>query len=315
MAASDASPPTPPIARRRSQTLLRIRETVIKSALFACALFSVLITALIILILFGEAIRFFRLDEVTLREFAFGLRWSPLLGEVKHFGVWPLITGTFLVTAVAAAVAIPFGLVTAIFLSEYAPRPVRATLKPVLEVLAGIPTVVYGYFALTVITPALRTIHDGFEIYNAFSAGVAVGIMTLPIVCSLSEDALHSVPRSLREGAYALGGTRFDVAVKVVTPAALSGVIAAFLLAIARAVGETMIVALAAGSNPTLTLDPRREVQTMTAYMVQIFLGDVSNFGPEYLSSYAVAATLFLMTFLLTLLGARVLKRFREVYE
>jgi phosphate transport system permease protein len=202
-----------------------------------------------------------------------------------------------------------------VYLSEYAPSRVRALLKPVLEILAGIPTVVYGFFALTVITPALQKMHGGFDPYNATSAGIAVGVMTLPIVTSLSEDALQAVPRSLREGAYAVGGTKFDVSVRVVVPAALSGVVAAFLLAIARAIGETMIVALAAGNLPILTLDPTQQTQTMTGWMVQMFKGDVSNFGAEFYSSYAVAAMLFVLTFLITLAGARVLKRFREVYE
>ncbi len=259
--------------------------------------------------------------HVTFLGFITGTEWNPLLGAEKHFGVWPLIAGTVLVATIAMCIAIPFGLITAIFLSEYAPRRLRAVLKPALEVLAGIPTVVYGFFALTVITPLLRELNWmlpaslEFGPYNAMSAGIAVGIMCLPIVSSLSEDALQAVPRSLREGAYALGGTRFDVSVKVVTPAALSGIVAAFLLAIARAVGETMIVALAAGGAARLTANPADEVQTMTAYMVQIFLGDASNFGPEYLSAYAVGATLFIITLILTLIGGRILKRFREVYE
>jgi len=264
---------------------------------------------------------------VSLGEFVTGTEWNPLLGAEKHFGIWALVSGTLLVAGVAMLIAIPFGLITAIFLSEYAPRRLRAVLKPTLEILAGIPTVVYGFFALTVITPTLRggalwftgLFSDDpepvFGIYNAFSAGVAVGIMCLPIVSSLSEDALQAVPRSLREGAHAVGGTRFDVSVKVVVPAALSGVMAAFLLAIARAVGETMIVALAAGNAARFSFDPTQETQTMTAYMVQIFLGDASNFGPEYLSAYAVGATLFVMTFILTVIGARVLKRYREAYE
>ncbi|MEC9374377.1 MAG: phosphate ABC transporter permease subunit PstC, partial [Planctomycetota bacterium] len=259
--------------------------------------------------------------HVTFGEFITGREWNPLLGAEKHFGIWPLIAGTALVAGIAMCIAIPFGLITAIFLSEYAPRRLRAFLKPALEVLAGIPTVVYGFFALTFITPLLRNFNGllpealEFGPYNAMSAGIAVGIMCLPIVSSLSEDALQAVPRSLREGAFALGGTRFDVSVKVVTPAALSGVMAAFLLAIARAVGETMIVALAAGGTPRLTINPAAEVQTMTAYMVQIFLGDASNFGPEYLSAYTVGATLFVITLILTLIGGRILKRFREVYE
>ncbi len=322
--------------RVRSTRLKRIKERAVIAVLALCGLFSIATTGTIIFVLLKETIAFLRLDEVSLTDFAFGLEWNPLMGAEKHFGIWPLITGTLLVTVIAALVAIPLGLISAIYLSEYAPSRVRAVLKPVIEVLAGIPTVVYGFFALTIITPALRAAglwftgsilghaepSPIFGVYNALSAGIAVGIMCLPIVCSLSEDALRAVPRSLREGAYALGATRLDVALRVVTPAALSGIIAAFLLAISRAVGETMIVALAAGASPPRLHDsllsginPASDTQTMTAYMVQIFLGDASNFGPEYLSSYAVAAVLFVMTFVLTLIGARVLKRFREVYE
>lgn len=307
--------PTHARPRERSGLVQRVREFLSRAFLLGCAVFSIATTLAIIIVLFSESAKFFGLEEVTFFKFMTGTEWNPLLGAQKHFGIWPLIAGTLLVTAVAAIVAIPLGLITAIYLSEYAPRKVRLVLKPILEVLAGVPTVVYGFFALTVITPALRSIHEGFEVYNAFSAGLAIGIMCLPIVCSLSEDALQAVPRSLREGAYALGGTRFDVSVRVVTPAALSGVIAAFVLAIARAVGETMIVALAAGNAAKMTLDPRVEVQTMTAYIVQIFLGDASNYGPEYLSSYAVAATLFVMTFMLTILATIIMKRYREVYE
>jgi phosphate transport system permease protein len=309
--------PAAPLAdgRPRSKALRRVREGCIMAGLIGCGAFSIATTVTIIMILAVEALRFFRLDEVSFWGFISGTRWSPLLGAEKHFGVWPLVCGTLLVTAVAMSVALPLGLVTAVWLSEYARPRVRAVVKPVLEVLAGIPTVVFGFFALTVITPGLRWLHEGFGVYNAASAGLAVAVMCLPIVTSLSEDALRAVPRSLREGAFGLGATRFEVAVRVVTPAALSGIIAAFLLAIARAVGETMIVSLAAGASPSMTLDPRNEVQPMTGYMVQIFLGDASNFGPEYYSSYAVAATLFLMTLLLTLIGHRVRVRYRQVYE
>jgi phosphate transport system permease protein len=293
----------------------RAREFIIRALLISCATFSVLTTFAIIFILLGETWRFFSMPEVSVKEFFTGTEWKPLLGSTKHFGIWPLVTGTMLVTGIAMLVALPLGLLTAVFLSEYAPPKLRAVAKPVLEILAGVPTVVYGFFALTVITPALQGIHSGFETYNALSAGIAVGIMCLPIVSSLSEDALHAVPRALREGAYAVGGTRFDVSVKVVIPAALSGIVAAYLLAIARAVGETMIVALAAGNLAQMAYDPRGQAQTMTAYMVQIFLGDVSNFGAEYYSSYAVAAMLFLMTFAFTLIGHRVRVRFREAYE
>ncbi len=303
------------LGRPRSKRLQRIRERGIALLLAGCGLFSVMITVTIIVVLAKETIAFFGLDEVSITDFLFGTQWNPLLGADKHFGIWPLVCGTMAVTAVAMSFALPLGLITAIYLSEYAPPKLRAVLKPSLEVLSGIPTVVFGFFALTMLTPALQWFHDGFQVYNAFSAGLAVGMMCLPIVCSLTEDALRAVPRGLREGGYAVGANKFEVSVKIVVPAAMSGVVAAFLLAIARAIGETMIVALAAGSAPRLTLDPRSEVQTMTGYMVQIFLGDASNFGPEYLSSYAVAAMLFLFTFILTVIGHRVRMRFREVYD
>ena len=266
-----------------------------------------------------------RSREVTPVEFLTGTKWSPLLGEEKHFGIWPLITGTLLITLIAAIFALPIGLVTAVFLSEYAPTRLRSFLKPILEVLAGIPTVVYGFFALTVLTPGLNWLgefYNGlvngdllFDSYNAMAAGLAVGIMILPIVSSLAEDALRAVPRSLRDGAYALGSTRFDVSVRVVVPAALSGIMASFLLAITRAVGETMIVALAAGGLAQMAYDPTGPAQTMTAYMVQIFLGDAPATGVEYKSSYAVAAVLFIMTLVLTIAGNVILRKFREEYE
>jgi phosphate transport system permease protein len=301
--------------RPRSRRLARLSDLAVRWSLFGCAAITILTTVAIVAVLLGETVRFFATEEVTVLEFLTSGTWSPLLGARKQFGIWPLVLGTLLVTGVAAAVCLPVGLITALYLSEYAPRKMRAAVKPALEILAGIPSVVYGFFALTVITPALRAVHGDFEIYNATSAGLAVGIMCLPIVSSLSEDAIQAVPRSLREAAYAVGATKFDVSVKVVVPAALSGIIAAFLLAIARAIGETMVVALAAGGLAQLTLDPRESVQTLTAYMVQIFLGDASNFGPEYYSAYAVAATLFVMTFIITMVSHRVLARFREVYE
>jgi len=299
----------------RSVALRKRTERVIRATLFLCAALSVLSTATILIVLAAETISFFETDEATVTDFLFGTTWSPLLGAEKHFGILPLITGTLLVTVVAAAFALPLGLVTAIYLSEYARPKVRATLKPVLEVLAGVPTVVYGFFALAVITPGLQLFSDKFGSYNAMSAGLAVGIMILPIVCSLSEDSLRAVPKSLREGAYALGSTRFDVSTRVVVPAALSGIVAAFLLAITRAIGETMIVALAAGGLARITWRPWDETQTMTAYMVQIFLGDAPANGVEYKSSYAVAFVLFLLTLGLTIIGNAVLRRFREEYD
>ncbi len=312
--ASATAPPLQFSRRLRSRSALRFREGIVKALLILCGVFSLGTTITIIAVLLIEAVTFFQMDGVSLVEFFTTSQWNPLLGAEKHFGIWSLISGTMLVTAVAMVLALPLGLITAIYLSEYAPRKLRAVLKPTLEVLAGIPTVVYGFFALTAITPALKMLHDGFNIYNAFSAGIAVGILCLPTVSSLAEDALQAVPRSLREAAYGLGATKFDVSVKVVLPAALSGIVSAFLLAIARAIGETMIVALAAGSMPHLTMDVREEVQTMTGFMVQMALGDVSNFGPEYSSMYAVAATLFVMTFSLTVIGGQVRRRFREAY-
>lgn len=301
--------------RERSRTLRRFREAFMTAALMACAIFSTLTTFAIIGVLLEETRRFFTMPDVSLGEFFLTATWQPLLGAEKHFGVWPLVCGTMLVTGVSALLALPLGLITAIYLSEYAPRSLRAVLKPVLEILAGIPTVVYGFFALTFITPALLGAGVEVDSYNALSAGLAVGIMTLPIVCSLSEDALQAVPRSLREGAYACGGTRLDVSLRVVVPAALSGIIASYLLAIARAIGETMIVALAAGGLAQLTADPRDQVQTMTGYMVQIFLGDASAAGVEYRSSYAVAFMLFLMTLVVTIVGYRIMRRYREEYQ
>ena len=315
MSTTADQPHHPRETRRRSAAARGFIDGVVRVVLVLCGAVSIITTFAIIGILLEETRRFFILPEVSVSEFFLGTEWSPLLGAEKHFGIWPLICGTMIVTAVAAVLALPLGLIVAIYLSEYAPRRLRTILKPALETLAGIPTVVYGYFALVVLTPALQTIDGSIESYNALSAGLAVGIMTLPIVSSLSEDALQAVPRGLREGAYAVGATKFDVSLKVVLPAALSGVVASYLLAIARAIGETMIVALAAGGLAQLTLDPRDQVQTMTGYMVQIFLGDTDALGVEYRSSYAVAAVLFVMTFILTVIGHRILVRFREVYE
>jgi phosphate transport system permease protein len=292
---------------------LWIRERIVRSLLFLCAALSILTTFTIIVILVRETASFFEMEGVTFGKFFGSLTWSPLFTE--EIGIWPLVSGTMLVTVVAMIVALPLGLVTAIYLSEYAPRKLRATLKPTLEILAGIPTVVYGYFALMTITPGLKMLHPGFNIYNAFSAGLAVGILCLPTVCSLAEDALRAVPRSLRDAAYGLGGTRFDVSIKVVVPAALSGIVSAYLLAISRAIGETMIVALAAGARPQITMDPRSEIQTMTGWMVQMALGDASHASMEYYSMYAVAGVLFAITFILTVLGNVVRMRFREAYE
>ena len=299
--------------RHKSQRWSQFRDRAVRTFLVFCALMSIMVTFAIIVVLMREAAQFFQMEEVTFAKFLGQTKWSPLFGG--EIGIWPLVCGTLLVTAVAMSVALPLGLITAIYMSEYAPRQLRNTLKPTLEILAGIPTVVYGYFALTVITPGLKVIYEGFNVYNAFSAGLAVGILCLPTVCSLAEDALQAVPRSLRDAAYGLGSTRFDVATKVVVPAGLSGIVSAFLLSIARAIGETMIVALAAGATARMTIFPTKEVQTMTGWMVQMAKGDASHESMEYYSMYAVAAVLFLMTLSLTVLGNIVRQRFREEYQ
>ena len=232
----------------------------------------------------------------------------------RSYGVLPLVSGTLLVTLIAAAVALPVGLMTAIFLSEYAPDKLRRVIKPILEVLAGIPTVVYGYFALTFVTPLLQVIFDDLNIFNALSAGLVLGVMIIPMVSSLSEDAMMSVPRSLREGAYALGATRYEVSLRVVVPAALSGIIAAFILAISRAVGETMLVTIAAGATPSMSFNPMESVQTMTAYIVQLSLGEAPVGSLEYNTIFAVGLLLFLMTLTMNLLGFWIVRKFREEY-
>jgi phosphate transport system permease protein len=298
-----------------SRRFLKWKERGIFSLLNSAALFSVFITLAIVWVLGVETTHFFQQDEVSFREFFFTTQWNPLLGAEKHFGIWSLVCGTFLVAGVALLVAVPLGLITAIYLSEYAHPRVRSILKPALEILAGIPTVVYGFFALTLLTPALKGISEDFGSFNALAAGIAVGILILPIITSLSEDALKAVPQSLRDSALGLGATRFDTSFKVVFPAALSGITSAVLLAAARAIGETMIVALAAGSTPKVTADVRDEVQTMTGFMVQMALGDVSNYGVEYYSMYAVAAVLFGLTLGFTLVGAYIRRRYREVYD
>jgi phosphate transport system permease protein len=299
--------------RPRSRRMRIFRERCVVAVLFLCGMFSIGTTAAIVYMLASESWHFFGLDEVDFWSFLFGLKWAPLLGAEHKFGVLPLIWGTTLVAIIAGCVSIPLGLVSAVYMSEYAPRRVRAVLKPTLEILAGIPTVVYGVFALTIITPAIRFLFDDIGTFNALSAGIAVGIMALPTVSSLSEDALGAVPRSLRQGAYALGSTKFDVSVKVVVPAALSGVIASFLLAIARAVGETMIVVLAAGSTAEFN-GPLESVQTLTAFMVQIVLGDAPHGTVEYYSIFAVGGVLFAMTMVVTLAGTYLRNRFREEY-
>ena len=289
-----------------------LKETAIGWLLFACAGVSTLVTAGIVFVLLRETVGFF--SEVSILEFFTDTQWTPQFQE-KHFGVLPLMAGSLLIAAGAAVVAVPTGLLTAIYLSEYARSRTRAILKPTLEVLAGIPTVVYGYFALTFVTPMIRRVFPETDIFNAASAAIVVGIMIIPTVSSLSEDALRAVPRHLREAAFGLGATKLEVSLRVVVPAALSGVIASFILGISRAVGETMAVAIAAGNLAQLTLNPLESIQTMTAYIVQVSLGDTPQGTIVYQTLFAVAFTLFLITLAMNVLSQWVMGRFREVYE
>ena len=288
-----------------------LEGSIVKYIFLACASLSILTTLAILLTLSYQAYEFFK--EISIIEFLTGTRWTPIL-KPRSYGVLPLVSGTLLVTVIAAMVAIPIGLTTAIFLSEYAPDWLRRIIKPILEVLAGIPTVVYGYFALTFVTPLLQVFLPDLIIFNALSAGIVMGVMIIPMVSSLSEDAMISVPRSLREGAYALGATRYEVSLRIVVPAALSGIIAAFIIAISRAIGETMLVTIAAGATPKMTFDPTESIQTMTAYIVQLALGEAPVGSLEYNTIFAVALVLFALTLLMNLLGFWIVTRFREEY-
>lgn len=290
---------------------LRI-ETAVYAMLFCCAAASVITTFGIVVVLVSQSAPFF--SEVSLFEFLLGTKWTPLFVP-QHFGILPLVGGTTLVAGGAALLAIPFGLGTAIYLSEYASPLVRDVVKPLLEILAGIPSVVFGYVAVVFISPHIRELFPTAELFNAANASIVVGIMILPMIVSLSEEVLRSVPRSLREGAYALGATKLDVTIGVVVPAAMSGIVASFLLAIARAVGETMAVTLAAGATPNLTLNPLESVQTMTAYIVEVSSGDIPAGSVEHRTIFAVGLTLFGMTLTLNVLAQWILSRVREKYE
>ncbi|MGE3508744.1 MAG: phosphate ABC transporter permease subunit PstC [Vicinamibacterales bacterium] len=295
------------MAQRRRAVI----EFAIEHALLACAAGSILVTVGIIGVLLFETVAFLR--EVPISEFLFGTVWTPLFAD-RHFGVLPLVSGTLLASLIAMVVALPAGLLTAIYLSEYASSNLRRTVRPVLEILAGVPTVVYGYFALQFVTPLLQVVVPGLAGFNALGPGIVMGIMILPLVSSLSEDALHNVPNGLREGAYALGATKMQTALRVVVPAAFSGISAAAILAVSRAIGETMIVAIAAGQQPRLTLDPRVPVETMTAYIVQVSLGDTPAGTLEYRTIFAVGMLLFVSTFVLNLASTWLRNRFREEY-
>ncbi|MHB1195033.1 MAG: phosphate ABC transporter permease subunit PstC [Longimicrobiales bacterium] len=294
---------------RRSRN---VKERAIGLVLFASAAASTLITLGIVVVLLGETLTFF--SHVSPVKFFFGTQWTPLF-QNPEFGVLPLMAGSFVVAAGAAVIAVPVGLLSAIFLSEYSGPRLRGVLKPVLEILAGIPTVVYGYFALTFITPLLRTVYPATEIFNAASAAIVVGIMIIPTVSSLSEDALRAVPTALREGAYGLGATKMEVSLRVVVPSALSGIIASFILGLSRAVGETMAVAIAAGNMPNLTLNAFESMQTMTAYIVQASLGDTPHGSVGYQTIFAVGMTLFLITLVMNVFSQWILSRFREEYQ
>jgi len=296
---------------RRLRKSNRLRETAIRRLLLCCALLSVMTTIGIVVMLVAQSVGFFR--EVSILEFFTETRWTPLF-QPQYFGVLPLVGGTLLTAGIAILVALPIGLVSAIYLSEYARDKVRRVIKPLLEILAGIPTVVYGYFALTFITPLLQNIFPSMIVFNALSAGLVMGIMIIPMVSSLSEDVMVAVPSSLRNAAYGLGATRFEVATRVVMPAAISGIVAACILALSRAVGETMIVAIAAGATPKLTLNPLESIQTMTAYIVQISLGETPHGTVEYYTIFAVGLLLFIMTLLMNLFGQWFVKRYREKY-
>ena len=307
MTIAELAAPRPLAAKRR-----RLSEDVVRVVLALCALVSIATTVGIVVALVFPALEFFA--DVDPVDFFTGTDWAPLF-EPARFGVVPLIAGTIVVTFWACLVALPLGLGVAIYLSEYARPRLRKWLKPALELLAGIPTVVFGYFALTFVTPLLRDIGIHVEIFNALAAGLVMGVMLIPTVASLSEDAMRAVPYDLRDGAYALGSTKLQVATRIVVPAAVSGIVASFVLAISRAIGETMIVLIAAGQQPNLTFDPRQAIETMTAFIAATGAGDVPTGSTEYKTIFAVGLTLFVITFAMNIVSIRLVRRYREVYE
>ena len=316
VAHAQLSPTSKGVERRdaafRAPRFRKLSEAAIGQCLRASAAISILTSFGILFILLKESLPFFA--DVSAWSFLTGTTWAPLM-EPREFGVLPLIAGTLLVTSVAALLVIPVGSLAAIYLSEYASERARQLFKPLLEVLAGIPTVVYGYFAIAVVTPALRTVIPSMGVFNALSAGLVVAIMIIPTVASLSDDAMRSVPKALREAAYGLGATQREVTLGVVYPGALSGILAAYVLAIGRALGETMIVTMAAGATPQLTLNPLESIQTMTGYIVQVSLGDTPAGTPAYLSIFAVGLTLFVMTLGVNLLSFWIKRRYRQSYS
>jgi phosphate transport system permease protein len=291
---------------------MKIKEKIIELVLKFFASITILTTIGIIAVLLFESIAFFK--SVSILDFLTDTQWTPLYSE-KHFGILALVSGTFLTAVIAIAVALPIGLTIAIYLNMYAPKSFRKVLKPFLEILAAIPTVVYGFFALTIVTPFLQTIYPDLETFNSLSAGIVMGIMIIPFISSLSEDALHAVPKSLKLASFGMGATRFQTAFKVMVPAASSGIIVSIILAISRAIGETMIVAIAAGQQPQLTLDPTVPVQTITSYIVQVSMGDAPQGSIEYKTIFAAGLTLFLFTFILNSISFYIKKKYQEKYE
>lgn len=290
---------------------MKLFNNIAKYTFFSFALLSVIVTFGIIATLFINSIGFF--EKVSIVEFLTAKEWTPLFSD-PSFGVLSLVMGTMIITVIAAIIAIPIGLLSAVYLSEYAKPSVRKVIKPLLEILAGIPSIVYGYFALTLVTPILQKIMPQTEIFNALSGGIAVGIMIIPLVSSLSEDALRAVPNALRHGALALGSTRMETSMKVVVPAAVSGIVASFVLAISRAIGETMIVTIASGARPNFTINPLESVQTMTAFIVQASQGDNPHGTIGFYALFAVGLLLFLITFTMNIISHYIIKKYREVY-
>lgn len=291
---------------------MRTKEKIIEALMALCSFVTVLTTLGIIFVLAVDTFRFF--EEVSVGEFLTDTQWTPLFSD-KHFGILPLLSGTLLTTLIATLVAVPLGLTIAVYLNEYASEKFTAILKPVLEVLAAIPTVVYGFFALQFVTPLLQKIIPSLGGFNALSPGLVMGIMILPFVTSLSEDALRAVPKSLREASYGMGATKLQTAFRVMVPAAASGIIVSVILAISRALGETMIVAIAAGQEPKLTFDPTESVETITTYIVQVSMGDVPQDSLEYRTIFSAGMTLFVFTFILNNLSYWLRKRFANKYE
>ena len=294
--------------RAATRSATPLRERVIEAVLLCCGWMSILVTVGILAVLAVETHAFF--SEVSLSEFFLDRKWTPLFVD-KHFGIWPLVAGTLLTTAIAISVALPLGLLAAIYLSEFASARTRKVIKPTLELLAGVPTIVYGYFALVFLTPILQAVVPGLAGFNALSPGIIMGIMILPMISSLSEDAIYAVPDSLREGAYALGASKVPTILRVVLPSALSGIAAAVTLAVSRAIGETMIVTIAAGQQPNFTLDPRVPIETMTAFIISISKGDTPTGTLEYRTIFAVASALFIMTFIMNMVSHRLARRMR----